>query len=301
MLDVFETRMSEPPTDPPGAKAVLIDFNTVIDPVALFTCLLVFRKSHDRIHVRGDALVYQSHDLDSPSPVPELGNLTDPHALAMASSVCRRNADDLQFAPNNLCLALRLLQHAIDEGIVVVLNDHLFGEWYGADKRVSVEDVRSVPCFEFLDRRIHTGGLYGRTVLEPDTPGRYWDVAMSLRQGWDVAIGGRTFDARELVSAGSLGDGMAGGKTDNADSLLRRLHTDKFSTYTALLDHPDLLQTVSDAAIAVSKDAQYKNDLRWFLPRYLLDAATLSTYSLLEMLWVIIKRQRAGRRADERT
>jgi hypothetical protein len=276
------TELSPRPT-----KAMLLDFNTIIDPVALLVSLVIFRHSHERLLVRGESLVYRYDFEDRSHPGMNFGRFDDRRALGIASYICKRSGDDLKLQPSNLCLAMRLLQHALSEGIVTILNDHLFGEWYGRDKVVPLDEIRSLPSFSYIDQNLYSGAKYDALILEPDTPGqRFQDLGMSLKQGWDVTLGGRTFSLDALIVDGKV-------KPQNLGQLkeyVRLLNADRFSVYTSLIDEPGVLRAVAEATRDVVEGQNYKNELRWFLPKYALDAASLGTYSLAEMLWLIIKK-----------
>src|SRR5688572_20341333 len=105
-------------------KTILLDFNTIIDPIALLSSLIVFRRSHERLFIRGESLVYRYDYEHSPHPGMNFGRFDDERALDVASYICKRRGDDLTLQPDNLCLSIKLLKHALAEGIVTVLNDH---------------------------------------------------------------------------------------------------------------------------------------------------------------------------------
>lgn len=268
-------------------KIVLLDFNTIIDPVSLLTSLVIFRQSHDHLCVRGESMVYQYDYEDHSHPGMNFGRFDDKDALTKAPYICSRSSDDLEFHPSNLCLSIRLLQHALNEGIVTILDDHLLGEWYGAGKRLSADEIRCLPSFEYIDKHIFSGAKYGKIILSTDTPGQqYFDVGMSLKQGWDVSIGGRTFDYRELIVQASVSEKNLGQHKE----YIRVLSADKFRVYTSLIDEPSILNEISAATKVVVKNQKFESELRWFLPKYALGSATLGVYPLLEMLWLIVKR-----------
>lgn len=277
-------------------SAVLLDFNTIIDPVAMLASLVVFRQSHERLLVRGESLVYRYDYEDHSHPGMNFGRFDDKKAIGVASYICKRSPDDLSLQPDNLCLSLRLLQHALSEGIVTVLNDHLLGEWYGKDKMVSPDEIRSLPSFPYIDRNLYSGAKYKSLILQPDTPGRLEDLSMSLKQGWDVALGGRTFGPQDLIHHGKVKPKDLGQPRE----YLRLLAADRFSIYTSLIDEPGVLGAVSEATNAVIETQNYESELRWFLPKYALDAASMGAYSLVEMLWLIVKRKWWQRKPRDR-
>lgn len=269
-------------------KTILFDFNTIIDPVALLTSLVLFRQSHQQLFVRGESLVYRYDSEDLSSQEMNFGRFDDERAIVTASYICRRPVDDLTLHPNNLCLSIRLLQHALAEGMVTVLNDHLLGDWYGEDKRASPDEIRGLPSFRYIDENLYSGAKYGSLILQPDTPGRFEDLGMALKQGWDVTLGGRTFNPQNLIDGAKLKPKDLGLPKE----YIRLLTADRFSIYTSLVNEPGMLGAVSEATKAVVETQNYETELRWFLPKYVLDTVTMGTYSLVEMLWVIIKRHR---------
>lgn len=287
--------MTSDELSPTRAKTVLLDFNTIIDPVALLTSLVVFRQSHERLFVRGESLVYRYDFEDSPHPGMNFGRFDGKKALDVASYVCKRPPDDLEFKPSNLCLSIKLLQHAINESVVIVLNDHLLGEWYGNDKRVSPDEIRRLPSFGYIDRNLYSGAKYASLILQPDTPGRFEDLGMSLKQGWDVTLGGRTFSPQDLVDHAKVHPKDLGQQKE----VIRLLTADRFNVYTALIDEPGVLRSISEATSAAVANKNYETKLRWFLPKYILSAATMGAYPLLEMLWLIVKKRATTNRAGQ--
>jgi hypothetical protein len=280
--------MTSDELSPVRTKTVLLDFNTIIDPVALLASLVVFRQSHERLFIRGESLVYRYDYEDSPHPGMNFGRFDDERALGIASYICKRPGDDLKLQPSNLCLSIRLLQHALAEGIVTVLNDHLLGEWYGKDKIVPPDEIRRLPSFRYIDRNLYSGAKYESLILQPDSPGRFQDLGMSLKQGWDVTLVGRTFSPQDLIDGAKVKPKDLG----RPKEYIRLLTADRFSVYTSLIDEPGVLRAVSEATSAFVETQNYETELRWFLPKYVLDAVTFGTYSLVEMLWLIVKRNR---------
>lgn len=280
--------MTSDEVSPIQAKTILLDFNTIIDPVALLASLVVFRQTHERLFVRGEALVYTYDYEDLPHPGMNFGRFDDEKALGIASYICKRPEDDLELQPSNLCLSIKLLQHALAEGIVTILNDHLFGDWYGEDKIIPPDEIRRLPSFHYIDQNLYSGAKYGALILQPDTPGRFQDLGMSLKQGWDVTLGGQTFSSQDLIDQAKVKPKDLG----QPKEYIRLLTADRFRVYTSLIDEPGVLHAVSEATRAVVETQNYEAELRWFLPKYVLDALTLGTYSLVEMLWLIVKRNR---------
>jgi hypothetical protein len=259
--------------------AILIDFNTIIDPVALLSCLITFRNTHDRIYVRSESLIYRwHHDPVERSLAENFGSLRDAGFLHIAPSICKRSKDDL-----------RLQQHALDEGIITTLNDSFMGPWEGDDKMIDLQTLQRIPSFEYINHNLFDGGKYGNIILTTDKPGqRYDDLRMSLKQCWDVAIGGRTFSPLEMIANSKSKLYDLGYQAE----VIRLLNAESFKTYTTLIDNPKLLPTIAEATKKVVHEENYKDKLRWFLPRFALSKLSMGTYTLVEMLWIIARHER---------
>lgn len=270
-------------------KTLLLDFNTIIDPVSLLSCLITFRQTHENIHVRDESLIYRYNDENGKQNhgIPNFGNLSDRNILSLASRICKRSGDDLSLQSNNLCLALRLFRHALDEGIISILDDTLMGKWAGVDKSVSQEVLRQTPSFEYVDRNLFDGAKYGSVIFQPDKHQRYDDLALSLKQYWDTTLGGRTFNPIDLITESQCKPFDFGYQGE----VIHVLNVEEFSTYTTLIDNPEILPIVLETAKSVVEDQKYENKVRWFLPKIVLNKLSLGTYPLFEMLWIIIKRE----------
>jgi len=273
---------------PSQENVILLDFNTIIDPVSLLTGLTIYRKSHEKLYVRGESLVYQYNYESEPFLGDNFGRFDDKDALNMASSVCKRQSNDIELMPNNLCLAIRLLQHAIKERIITVLDDHLLGEWYRSDNYVSEKEINDLKAFKYIDKHLYSGAKYNSIILEPDTPGqRLRDISMSLKQGWDMTLGGRTFSFLDLENSAKIQPKNIG-KYEETISLIT---AERFETYAAIIDNPNIFSSISEATTTAINEENYQKQICCFLPKYVANLFSIGTYSLIEQLWVIVKRQ----------
>ncbi len=277
---------------------ILLDFNTIVDPISLLSCLITFRQTHENIYVRAESLIYWYYDENRKIDPNERdhGNLQDKSVLNFASTLCKRNSDDLRLQESNLCLALRLLHHALDEGYISVLDDTLMGEWAAPDKSVSKDELHQMPAFDYIDQNLFTGVKYGNVLFQPDAPFRYRDIAMSLKQNWDSTFGGRTFNATDI----SINSKSKPFDMGYQAEIMKLIDAEKFRVYTTLLDNPQMLPLISNATQYVVKNKAYEKNVRWFLPKYALGALSLGIYPLIEMLWIIIKNKFDGDRQENK-
>jgi len=277
-------------------KYVLLDFNTIINPASLLSCLITFRQTHEKIYVRAESLIYMYYDKSltgqQGGEFSSFGRMSDLSALDAAEIICKRSREDLSLVPSNLCLAIKLLQHAINEKIITVLDDTLGGNWSGGEQYMSIEELRQIPSFGYIDQHIYSGGKYGNVILTTDMPQKYNDLTLSLHQGWDTSIGGRSFSATDLIKHSKGTPSNVGYESE----VIPILKMDKLLDYLILIDNPNMLPSIARAAKTLIEEEDYKKKVRLFLPKFFVGKMTLGASSLIEMLWIIFKHEKNSKK-----
>ena len=269
-------------------KSIIVDLATITNPSRLVEALIVFQKTHDRICVNSKLMEV---DFDWPNnTVGEIDyDLRDPEAITFLRTDF--DVSDLSFQSKNLPLALRLFQHAIKKGLIDVVEEPALAQ---SDDRVAglcqALDFESIWAFQYSDK---DRGYFWRMESRAG-----WvfenNLSLALRHGMQLAVS----DIRAKASASGGTDMFVKVEEQTIGQVVSRWQPASFDEILAAIDHPGLLPSLTEAVKDVVDDHAYSSDVKFFVPRLILDTVTAGQFSNFEMLYKIYRHNRDRRKND---
>ena len=215
-------------------------------------------------------------------------DIRDPEVVEFLSSIEDPTDLSLRTPMPTLCLALRLLHHAVREGYVQVTDTTVCGQdelpyWAGTTvwvtrqlfaKPTNDESLRDAIAFAVQN--------FGQIVVPDD---------QHIRAIKSALTAGRERDLQDNTPRVSAFSEIHHGKLRQT---IQSWEPKSLADIFAAMDHPTLLPSLADAVAHVLEAEAYRKDLWLFAPRLILDAMTAGVASYAEMLYRIFRKNWHG-------
>ena len=267
-------------------RTLVLDFQTVVDPVMLFNALCVYRHAYKQVYIPEEFLeiVYVRDRYQGDITL----NLLDERDSQFLREEEYCPGDIITY--DNLYLTARLLQHAIRQRYLLTYkssNATIEGlDWANVEKHPFFEAITDTIKVWILGKNYDVVPTYGvglgkRLII--DLYNSKHDI--QLGRGCLSVINTMKNNKQEYVKQ----SGVLGAAIDN-------IQKETLAGYYRLIDSSDILYTVCLEIEKIQEEIEYKKNLLAFVPDQIFDKTTLGVYSCLKMLWVIIKHEHDARK-----
>jgi hypothetical protein len=278
---------------------VVLDFRTITDPSSLVQSLTVFRQAHEEIYVSVHNLKvsFESDPLDLLGGLVDLRDEDLTKRLAIAFDV-----NNLSLENWNLPLALRILQFAIREGYISVLDDPQWQQGVLVSSLPTEDPGRIEVHLPQAVEYLVSGDEERLEILPASCRNAFLkDVEFAASNDWQLVVGSTRLAnwlSGNLSHAGLIAELKAGTVRDVFPYWMPSSVREIFDAIAT----PSLLPNIVNATTRLIEQQGYRKDLLWFIPRFLADLASAGIASQVEMLYRICSHNwdRKGQKTEKR-
>ena len=258
-------------------NGVLLHWDVVVDPYSLLKSIVVNRSLGRQLYIREEELFVEHWDAYE-VPIPCGRDLAIPQKreglLEILTEMPWTDVNSFDFNWKNIYLAIRILNFAINEGVVSIIPGKITDtgwELFEANKDDPLFDkilsnITSIPYYE--------GWACGTDAYIYKANA---NLAFALENNIDVVVNSPNFD-----KAGYAEKLFIENDSDIyplQSQIIRDIELSKWSEFQYLVAEPELFFKVTNQTKKYIENQAIKEEVKWFIPKYAVDFFTFGSLS----------------------
>lgn len=264
-------------------NGVLIHWDVISDPFSLLKTIVTNKNLNKKIYVRRRELFVAHWDAYQ-APIECGRDLSDPKKreglLEILAEMPWTDKNNFEFTWKNLYLAIRILNFALDEGIISIIDDDVSNEGWN-----SFKNLQNDPLFESVIANITAFPSYDGWMCVTDSYVSEANVnlAFSLEYKLELVVNSTNFD--------KIGYGKNLFKNKDAEvfnlqsSILKEVNLDKWSEFQYLIAAPELFFKITTETKKIVETKILNDEIKMFVPKYLGDFFTFGGISAAHLIY----------------